>query len=1002
MRTSEQIYHRVRWDPQFDPARFVLGVSRRQAEPKRIPLPAFVPGGEVPWHRVLFIEADGEPVWDRSTGLDVLDRVTVGRIRAPRRLHPPFFTPGTPHRFEPGAGWRPGTRAAEPGGTTVRVLTWNTLWDRYDGDRIDTARRRPLLLAALRAADADVVALQEVEAGLLALLLADPWVRASYTVDVDPAGREVEQSGLLLLSRLPVTEAARHRLGPHKALAAVTVSTPVGPVVVATTHLSSDHSERGADRRQAELDRLAEGFAGLGGELVLVGDFNEDGDRPTAALGLRDAWTVVHGPGDRTPTFDPAANPLAAVGSLSGRAARLDRVLLRPGTLGVTGAALLGTAPAAPDGLFVSDHYGVVAELSLTGAEPHEVLDLAPTARTALAWLPPEEVRTPVQRLRHRFDGQVWRWPPHVNLLFGFVPESAFERAAPLLGAAAAEVAPFTAQLAGVHTFGHREDATVWLDPAAGGEAPWAELHRALSARFPRCHGRAEGFTPHLTLGRSADPQSVAAACTTALEPATARVGELVLLSRRGEGPMEVRARVELGTGRVHWTERPLGRPDQDRLDFGAPLDGDPEAGGLTEGGPAADDPARRGPAEAGLDGPDQADPLLADAARPVLGAASVAARIAAALPEAAVYAVGSRRIGGALPGADLDLVAALPGAAVDPAAVRERLTAALPAGTEVRPVVGARVPGLRLRVAGPPHPAVRCAPTPPGWLTVDLVLVAAGPTAPGEAVARRAELAEPAAVALSAVSDAAAIRAAVGERWADFAGLLGWVKAWARARGLDTAPFGGLPGLAWSVLAARTVQQAGDLPAAELLERFFADWAAWDWQQPIALLPDGPTGPATPAPVVTVLTPTHPVRSCTEQVGAGFQELLAEELYRGWELLAAGSAAELCAAPPMHRRHAAWAVLTIGQQSEDFAETLGRVRGRLRALLGVLAEEVPQVHAWPHPFESGPPRTRYAIGLGPTPPDRTRLAELADRWTRGLPGVAVEWAEGGAVPTLA
>ena len=31
MRTSEEIYHRVRWDPRFDPARFVLGVQQRGA-----------------------------------------------------------------------------------------------------------------------------------------------------------------------------------------------------------------------------------------------------------------------------------------------------------------------------------------------------------------------------------------------------------------------------------------------------------------------------------------------------------------------------------------------------------------------------------------------------------------------------------------------------------------------------------------------------------------------------------------------------------------------------------------------------------------------------------------------------------------------------------------------------------------------------------------------------------------------------------------------------------
>ncbi|MEV5412543.1 DUF504 domain-containing protein [Thermopolyspora sp. NPDC052614] len=35
MRTSEEIYHRVRWDPRFDPARFVFGVDQRGAEPVR-------------------------------------------------------------------------------------------------------------------------------------------------------------------------------------------------------------------------------------------------------------------------------------------------------------------------------------------------------------------------------------------------------------------------------------------------------------------------------------------------------------------------------------------------------------------------------------------------------------------------------------------------------------------------------------------------------------------------------------------------------------------------------------------------------------------------------------------------------------------------------------------------------------------------------------------------------------------------------------------------------
>lgn len=82
MRTSEEIYHRVRWDARFDPARFVLGVAQRGTVPKRVPLPRFTPGGDIPWHRVLFFEADGEVVWDRSSGVDRIDATDAGRIRA--------------------------------------------------------------------------------------------------------------------------------------------------------------------------------------------------------------------------------------------------------------------------------------------------------------------------------------------------------------------------------------------------------------------------------------------------------------------------------------------------------------------------------------------------------------------------------------------------------------------------------------------------------------------------------------------------------------------------------------------------------------------------------------------------------------------------------------------------------------------------------------------------------------------------------------------------------
>lgn len=145
-------------------------------------------------------------------------------------------------------------------------------------------------------------------------------------------------------------------------------------------------------------------------------------------------------------------------------------------------------------------------------------------------------------------------------------------------------------------------------------------------------------------------------------------------------------------------------------------------------------------------------------------------------------------------------------------------------------------------------------------------------------------------------------------------------------------------------------------------------------------------------------------MRSCTTQVGPGTADLLTRELFAAWEALEESPTAELPLAPaPAHRRHAAWAVVTVtGSRPGDFEDDLGRTRGRLRALLGALAETgLVDVHAWPRPFERTPTLARYAIGLGHTPPDPSTLAAITAPWSATLPGTEVAWADCGSVPDL-
>jgi endonuclease/exonuclease/phosphatase family metal-dependent hydrolase len=270
-------------------------------------------------------------------------------------------------------------------GGRIRVATVNLFAHHGDWEH-----RRPALQHALKALDADVLALQEaiVDGGydMARELLGEGYEMVHQQQGLVGDGTH---RGSSVASRWPVR--AVHEVDLHLTdrthdyscgTVIVEVDSPVGRLLVG----SHGTSWAWWAERERELQAVAVGaaieelVADEPAHVVLGGDFNAEPQTSsmrfftgrTSLHGIstayRDAWESVHGdaPGH---TLDPG-NPLREIdepGERQGR--RVDYVLVRCGdhgpTLHIADAGLAVHEPV--DGVQPSDHYGVVAELTARG-----------------------------------------------------------------------------------------------------------------------------------------------------------------------------------------------------------------------------------------------------------------------------------------------------------------------------------------------------------------------------------------------------------------------------------------------------------------------------------------------------------------------------------------------------------------------------------------------------------------------------------------------------------
>ena len=236
-----------------------------------------------------------------------------------------------------------------------RVATFN-IWH----DAADWPARLPLILAALREADADIIALQEVledaDKGLVnqARTIAASLGGYTYRFASPDAPGSRRRFGCALLTRLPVLENDDHRLEPlNDFRVALRLRIVAGelPIDAVCTHLAWQPDAGPIRARQ--LESLLGWLPAQNVPVVLMGDFNapstDEGLRPLAAR-----FTNAPLPPRITTTLNPAKGHQPRV---------IDHIFFQRDAFVSSDAVLFGDRDA--NGVYPSDHFGVRATLRL-------------------------------------------------------------------------------------------------------------------------------------------------------------------------------------------------------------------------------------------------------------------------------------------------------------------------------------------------------------------------------------------------------------------------------------------------------------------------------------------------------------------------------------------------------------------------------------------------------------------------------------------------------------
>lgn len=172
---------------------------------------------------------------------------------------------------------------------------------------------------------------------------------------------------------------------------------------------------------------------------------------------------------------------------------------------------------------------------------------------SAVVIIPPEETWGPIQEIRKIHDRQIYRWMPHITLLYPFRPEIQYSELEREFLDICKFFEPFQIHLKKFNYFNHgRQRYTLWLNPEP------VDLIRNLQAKIlkivPDCsdvNKYTNGFRPHLSVGQIKGKNNlleITESLQTNWKEIKFRLSEIFFISREKSktSKFEIKKRIQL------------------------------------------------------------------------------------------------------------------------------------------------------------------------------------------------------------------------------------------------------------------------------------------------------------------------------------------------------------------------------------------------------------------------------------------------------------------------